>query len=120
MRSTSIIFAVAVVVLSSCMTDREYQLRAKQLKNQANHPTTYDVISLDGPVKIEVVEGGKIRITQPNQPFREIPIPDGVKTQTELVSHLIDIGAISFLGYRAMRGTAGRTTINNNTAQPTE
>ena len=120
MKSTSIILALAVAVLSGCMTDREYQLRAKQLQNQSNHPSTYDVISLDGPVKIEVVEGGKIRITQPNQPFKEIAIPDGVKTQTELVSHLIDIGAISFLGYRALKNSGEHTTINHTTAQPTE
>lgn len=87
----------------SCMSDKEWQLRNKQLQNQAEYPPALDVVAIDGPVKIEVLEGGKLRVSTPNQPFREIPIPDGIKTQEQLIAHLIDIGAITVLGYKALK-----------------
>lgn len=107
-------------MLSSCMTDREYQLRKHQLDNQASHPTTYDLFSVEGPIKIEIAEGGKAKVTVPNQPFKEISIPDGVKTQADLIKHLISVGAISVVGWRAIDdasdGAKTYNTTNNNAA----
>ena len=111
---------VSAFMLFGCMTDKEYQLRKAQLVNQANHPTTYEVLSVEGPVKVEIAQGGKARVTVPNQPFREIQIPDGVKTQAELVQHLIDVGAISVLGWKAIDEAKGTTktykTVNKTVA----
>lgn len=106
---------------TACMSDREYQLRKRQLENQAAHPATFEPMSFEmtGPVKLELVEGSqlKVRVTAPGQPFREIPIPDGIRSQTDLVRHLVDVGAISILGWKAIDGAKGRTTtINNNAA----
>ena len=44
---------LALLVLPGCMSDREYQLRSKQLANQARHPATYDLFTVEGPSKIE-------------------------------------------------------------------
>lgn len=110
--------AVLTASLTGCqMSDREYQLRKAQLEAQSKHPPTYDVLSVAGPVKIEILDGGTARVTAPNQPFREIPIPDGVRTQAELVTHLINIGAVTVLGAKALdKSGGGRKTVINNAA----
>ncbi len=110
--------ALALALLPGCMSDREYQLRARQLANQANHPATYDLFTVEGPIKIELADGGKAKVTVPGQPFREITIPDGVQTQADLVQHLLNIGAISVLGWKALDNTNSKnvtTTINGGT-----
>lgn len=110
--------AVALALLVGCMTEQEYYLRKKQLENQAAHPATFEPMSFEmtGPVKLELVEGSqlKVRVTAPGQPFREIPIPDGIRSQTDLVRHLVDVGAISILGWKALDGAKGTTNVTNN------
>ena len=110
--------AVALALLVGCMTEQEYYLRKKQLENQAAHPATFEPMSFEmtGPVKLELVEGSqlKVRVTAPGQPFREIPIPDGIRSQTDLVRHLVDVGAISILGWKALDGAKGTTHVTNN------
>lgn len=114
----------AATLLTACMSDREYQLRRRQLDNQARHPATYEPMSFEmrGPVKLELVDGSqlKVRVTAPGQPFREIPIPDGIRSQTDLVRHLVDVGAISVIGWKAIDGAKGRTTTINNNAGATQ
>ena len=109
--------APAAVCLTGCMTDREYQLRKQQLANQASHPQTYEPMAFEmkGPVKLELVDGSqlKVRVTAPGQPFREIPIPDGVRSQTELIQHLINVGAIGVLGWKAIDSAKGSTRVIN-------
>ena len=109
---------VALALLVGCMTEQEYYLRKKQLENQAAHPATFEPMSFEmtGPVKLELVEGSqlKVRVTAPGQPFREIPIPDGIRSQTDLVRHLVDVGAISILGWKALDGAKGTTNVTNN------
>lgn len=109
---------------TACMSDREYLLRKRQLDNQAAHPATYEPMSFEmrGPVKLELIDGSqlKVRVTAPGQPFREIPIPDGIRSQTDLVRHLVDVGAISILGWKAIDGAKGRTTTINNNAGATQ
>ena len=101
------IMAAMILALSvlapSCMSDKEWQLRNKQLNNQANHPVTYDALDLTGPITVEVKEGGRVVVKAPNQPFKEVQIPDGIKTQEQLIAHLLDIGAITVLGYKALK-----------------
>lgn len=118
MRAISIL--LCVIFLSSCMSDREFLLRKQQLKNQAAHPSTIDILRLEGPIKIEILEGGKVGVTAPNQPFTVVDIPDGVKSQVDLVNHLITVGAITFIGSKALSKSSGTKTkvINNNAATP--
>lgn len=107
--------ALLAMLALSCMSDREYQLRKRQLENQAAHQPTYSPLTVEGPIKIELQKGGKVAVTSPSQPFREIPIPDGVRTQTDLIRHLVSVGAISIVGWRALDKASGdTTTINNN------
>ena len=105
---------------TACMSDREYLLRKRQLDNQAAHPATYEPMSFEmrGPVKLELVDGSqlRVRVSAPGQPFREIPIPDGIRSQADLVRHLVDVGAISILGWKAIDGAKGRTTRITNSA----
>lgn len=109
---------------TACMSDREYLLRKRQLDNQAAHPATYEPMSFEmrGPVKLELVDGSqlRVRVSAPGQPFREIPIPDGIRSQTDLVRHLVDVGAISVIGWKAIDGAKGRTTTINNNAGATQ
>ena len=117
-------FAVGAILMgglvTACMSDEEYLLRKRQLDNQARHPATYEPMSFEmtGPVKLELVDGSqlKVRVTAPGQPFREIPIPDGIRSQTDLVRHLVDIGAISVIGWKAIDGAKGTTNVTNNHA----
>ena len=110
--------AVALALLVGCMTEQEYYLRKKQLENQAAHPATFEPMSFEmtGPVKLELVEGSqlKVRVTAPGQPFQEIAIPDGIRSQTDLVRHLVDVGAISILGWKALDGASGTSNVTNN------
>ena len=118
---TFIYAALLSSVLCSCMSDKEYQLRKKQLQNQANHPSTYDLFSVEGPIKIEISDGGKAKVKVPHQPFKEISIPDGARTQADIVRHLIDVGAISVVGWHAIdkasNGSKTYNTTNNNTGK---
>ena len=114
----TLVLLAGVISLVGCrMSDKEYALRKLQLENQSSYPTTFQVLEAQGPITIEIGEGGIARVSAPNQPFREIPIPDGVKSQTDLVKHLISIGAISVVGWHSLDkagGTHKKTTINNN------
>lgn len=110
-----VLLAMLAVILLSCMSEKEYYLRKRQLENQASHQPTYSPLTVEGPIKIELQKGGKVAVTSPSQPFREIPIPDGVRTQTDLIRHLVSVGAISIVGWRALdRASGDSTTINNN------
>ena len=111
-------FAVAAILLgglvTACMTDEEYQLRKHQLDNQAAHKPTFSPLTVEGPIKIELQQGGRVAVTAPGQPFQEIAIPDGIRSQTELIQHLVNVGAISVLGWKAIDGAKGTTNVTNN------
>ena len=113
-------FAVAAILLgglvTACMTDEEYQLRKHQLDNQAAHKPTFSPLTVEGPIKIELQQGGRVAVTAPGQPFQEIAIPDGIRSQTELIQHLVNVGAISVLGWKAIDGAKGTTNVTNNHA----
>lgn len=118
-------FAVAAILLgglvTACMTDEEYQLRKRQLDNQAAHKPTFSPLTVEGPIKIELQKGGRVAVTAPGQPFQEIAIPDGIRSQTELIQHLVNVGAISVLGWKAIDGAKGRTTnVTTNNAGATQ
>lgn len=117
-------FAVAAILLgglvTACMTDEEYQLRKHQLDNQAAHKPTFSPLTVEGPIKIELQQGGRVAVTAPGQPFQEIAIPDGIRSQTELIQHLVNVGAISVLGWKAIDGAKGTTNVTNNHAGATQ
>lgn len=96
---------LALSLFSGCMSEREYQLRKTQLENQRAHPAVYELFTVEGPVKVEVLQGGKVLVKVPGQPFKEISIPDGVESQKAIFTHLLNIGAISALGWKALDET---------------
>ena len=56
----SILFLTAsVLVLAGCMTDKEYQLRAKDIEAKAAHPATYQPLVLNGPLELREGHGGQ-------------------------------------------------------------
>jgi len=114
-RKTACAAMAAVLLLTGCMSDREYQLRKQQLMNQANHPATYDLFTVEGPIKVELAQGGRAKVTVPGQPFREIAIPDGVKTQADLVKHLVSVGAVTAVGWKALDSVNQETTKTTTT-----
>ena len=112
MKNLILIFT-SMFLLVGCMSDKEYQLRRRQLKNQAAHEQTYEVFTAEGPVEIKILEGGKVAFRAANQPFQVIDIPDGVQTQKEITQFVTGVAAGTYLGGKAIKGKTNKTTINN-------
>ena len=110
--------ALAAMALSGCMSDREYQLRKRQLEAQSAHPATYELFTVSGPFKLELAEGGAAKVAVPNQPFQAIPIPDGAATQAGVAKFLGGAGAATVLGWKALDG-AGSTSVMKNSNNTT-
>ena len=105
-------------MLTGCMSDREYQLRKRQLQNQAAYPPTYELFTVSGPFKLELAEGGAAKVAVPNQPFQAIPIPDGAATQAGVAKFLGGAAAATILGWKALDG-AGSTSVMKNSNNTT-
>ena len=101
---------LAAAILPGCMSDREYQLRKRQIEAQAAHPPTYELFCVNGPFKFEIGENGTAKVAVPNQPFQAIPIPDGARTQLEAVKFLGGAAAGTALGWKALGNARGDTT----------
>ena len=110
--------ALAAAMLTGCMSDREYQLRKRQLQNQAAHPPTYELFTVSGPFKLELAEGGAAKVAVPNQPFQAIPIPDGAATQAGVAKFLGGAAAATVLAWKALDG-AGSTSVMKNSNNTT-
>ena len=65
------IIAVVALMLAGCMSGNEYMLRKEQIRAQANHPKTFPVLTIRGPVDIK--EGATLTATAPTQPYDAIP-----------------------------------------------
>lgn len=113
-------FLILILLLAGCMSKYEYQLRKSDIQNQANHPSTYPVLSIKGPLNIP--EGGELIIQVPNMPFQHAPIPDGQAYQLKALNTAAVVGGAVAGGYMIKRsaGSGGNTTINNNNAPATE
>ena len=102
--------ALSAAVLTGCMSDREYQLRKRQLEAQAAHPPTYELFTVSGPFKLELAENGTAKVAVPNQPFQAIPIPDGARTQLEAAKFIGGVAAGMALGWKALGNAKGDVT----------
>ena len=116
------VIAIACICMallcSSCMTDKEYQLRAKDIEAKAAHPATYQPLVLNGP--LELKEGASIVSTTPSQPYVHTPIPDGAAIQASVIKDITTTAGLVTLGVvgAANAGDSTKTTINN--AAPAE
>ncbi len=110
---------LAMFCATGCMSKNEMYLRMKDIENQANHPPTYQVLTIKGPLNIP--EGGELVIQAPTQPFVHANIPNGQEYQLKALNTAAITGAAIAGGYYIKRaaGKGGDTTINNN-AQPSE
>ena len=108
----AIMAALAAAMLCGCMSDREYQLRKRQLEAQAAHPPTYELFTVSGPFKMELAENGTAKVAVPNQPFQAIPIPDGARTQLEAAKFIGGVAAGTALGWKALGNAKGDVTNN--------
>ena len=104
--------AAIAAMLAGCMSDREYQLRKRQLEAQAAYPPTYELFKVSGPFKMEIGDGATANVSVPNQPFQAIPIPDGARTQLEAAKFLGGVAAGTALGWKAIGSASGKTTNN--------
>ena len=110
----AIMAALAAAVLTGCMSDREYQLRKRQLEAQAAYPPTYELFTVSGPFKLELAENGTAKVAVPNQPFQAIPIPDGAATQAGVARFLGGAAAATVLGWKALDGAGGTSVMKNS------
>ena len=114
----AIMAALSAAMLTGCMSDREYQLRKRQLEAQAAHPPTYELFTVNGPFKMELADGATAKVSVPNQPFQAIPIPDGAATQAGVAKFLGGAAAATVLGWKALDG-AGSTSVMKNSNNTT-
>lgn len=114
----SILFLTAsVLVLAGCMTDKEYQLRAKDIEAKRAYPATYQPVVLTGP--LELKEGASIVSTTPSQPYVHTPIPDGAAIQAGVIKDITTTAGLVTLGVvgAANAGDSTKTTINTAPAE---
>lgn len=96
------------------MSDKEWTLRNRQLKNQAAHQETFQVFSMKGPVTFELKEGAEFAANAPTQPFKEVSIPDGAKYQTQLAGTAMAAATAGILGYKAIDNANGSSSMSNS------
>ena len=105
--------AASMLALAGCMTDKEYQLRAKDIEAKKAHPATYQPIVLTGP--LELKEGASIVSTTPSQPYVHTDIPNGAAIQAGVIRDITTTAGLVTLGVAgaANAGDFTKTTINN-------
>ena len=101
----------ATIVMTGCMSEREYQLRKNDIDAKKEWKPTYQILSIKGP--LNVPEGGELIINAPSQPFVPTNIPDGQAYQLRALTTTEAIGAAAFGGY-LIKSAKGTTTKNNN------
>lgn len=111
-----VLFTVAALVLTGCMTDKEAWLRNRDMDIKAAHPATYQPLVLNGP--LELKEGASIVSTTPSQPYVHTPIPDGAAIQASVIKDITTTAGLVTLGVvgAANAGDSTKTTIINNAA----
>ena len=105
---------VTVVVLTGCMSEREYMLRKANADNQAAHAQTYEPLVIKGPITIS--EGASITANTPSQPFQPLAVPDGMATQQAIIRDVLT-GAV--IGY-GLHEAGGNSSVKNSHNVPTE
>lgn len=108
---TALALSSVLILLTGCMTEREYMLRKSNAENQAAHPTTFEVAHFVGPLTLE--DGGEIKIVTPNQPFKPLNVPDGADYQRAVIRDAITGAVIGYGLYRAGSTTTTKSITTN-------
>jgi len=100
--------------LSSCMGEREYQLRAKDIKAKMAHRQTAE-ITLDGPINIPA--GGKMVIPFALPAYQQTDIPNGQAIAANAVVDGVKTAAIAGTVMYGIHNASGDTTSTTNVVQ---
>lgn len=117
MKTLFFLSTLAALALAGCMTDKEYQLRAKDIEAKAAHPATYQPLVVNGP--LELKEGASIVSTTPSQPYVPTDIPNGAAIQAGVIKDITTTAGLVTLGVvgAANAGDSSKTTINTAPAE---
>ena len=88
--------AASVLVLAGCMTDKEYQLRAKDIEAKAAHKQTYEPLVIKGGMTLS--DDAELVVTVPSQPYQHTPIPDGAAAQERVIGNITQAAGLVGLG----------------------
>ncbi len=116
----SLILGLFLLLLCSCMTEREYQLRKTDLDAKKAHAPTYTPLVLKGPVSIE--KDASLVVTVPSQPFAPADIPSDADSIRQTIQGVTTTAAIvggAAYGIHKANGSTN-TTTNNYNAPTTE
>ena len=103
---------ILAMFCAGCMSKNEMYLRMKDIENQANHPSSYQVLTIKGPLNIP--EGGELVIQAPTQPFVHANIPDGQAYQLKALNTAALTGGALTMGYWIKRSSGGGNTTTTN------
>lgn len=117
MKTLFLLSTLAALVLTGCMTDKEYQLRAKDIEAKRAYPATYQPVVLTGP--LELKEGASIVATTPSQPYVQTDIPNGAAIQAGVIRDITTTAGLAAVGIvgAANAGDSTKTTINTVPAE---
>ncbi len=108
--------ALVVAMTAGCMSEKEYQLRAKDIQAKGQWPATYTPLAIKGPLQLDA--NSELIITVPNMPYTPTNIPDGQAYQLKALQTGAMVGGAVAGGYFIKRaaGNGGNTynTTNNN------
>ncbi len=115
----SILCGVFLLLLCSCMTEREYQLRKTDLDAKKAHAPTYTPLVLKGPVSIE--KDASLVVTVPSQPFTPADIPSDAESIRQTIQGVTTtaaiVGGAAYGIHKA--NSSSSTTINDPAATET-
>ncbi len=117
----SLALGLFLLLLCSCMTEREYQLRKTDLDAKKAHQPTYTPLVLKGPVSIE--KDASLVVTVPSQPFAPADIPSDADSIRQTIQGVTTTAAIvggAAYGIHKANGSTNTTTTNNYNAPTTE
>lgn len=110
-----ILIAILLAFLAaSCMTEREYQLRKRDLEAKAAHAPTYQPLLLQGPLSLE--KGASLAVTVPSQPFSPAEIPSDADSIRQAIQGTVTTGALLGGAMYGIRHAKGDTRITNTKA----
>lgn len=117
-KTLSILFGVLLLLLCSCMTEREYQLRKTDLDAKKAHAPTYTPLVLKGPVSIE--KDASLVVTVPSQPFTPADIPSDADSIRQTIQGVTTTAAIvGGAAYGIHKASSSSSTTINNTTETT-
>jgi hypothetical protein len=116
-RLTLVAALAATIVMTGCMSNKEFVLRQNDIKAKSEWPATYNPIVIRGPLTLD--KDSELVVTVPNQPYQHTPIPNGQEIQANLVKDIVHTGAIvggAAYSIRKANGSSTTNITNNNNA----